>query len=90
MSISRRDFLKGAAASAAAMGLGSIGLNSEAKAEAAAPQVLTADSYQNMKWAFEVMPAEYPIAEEKISKTITHDIIVVGSGLSGLTTAVSA
>ena len=49
MSISRRDFLKGAAASAAAMGLGNLGVTTGAKAEATAePQVLTAENYQNI------------------------------------------
>jgi len=43
-----------------------------------------------MKWKFEVMPKEYPIPESKISKTITHDVIVIGSGMSGLCTAVAA
>ena len=93
MSISRRDFLKGAAVSAAAMGFSAVGLKTgvaEETPKESAPSVLTAENYQNMKWAFEVMPKEYPIADDKISKTITHDIIVVGSGLSGLTTAVAA
>lgn len=92
MSISRRDFLKGAAASAAAVGLSAAGLTPALGQETtdSKQSVLTAENYQNMKWAFEVMPAEYPIADEKIAKTITHEIIVIGSGLSGLTTAVSA
>lgn len=101
--LSRRDFLKGTAAGvagAATMGLlGHILVSAEEPAAEAAPETvassgsseyLTAESYANTKWKFEVMPEEYPIDESKISKTITHDIIVVGSGMSGLCTAVAA
>jgi len=90
--ISRRDFLKGAVAGVASVTAAGL-VNTAALADeapAAAPEYITAESYANTKWKFEVMPAEYPIADEKISKVITHDIIVVGSGMSGLCTAVSA
>ena len=124
MNLSRRDFIKGAVATAATLGLTACGAPADAdttaavstagaaaEATTAAPAAtaapaettaapepapapsadyLTADSYQNMKWKFEVMPAEYPIDESKISKTVTHDIIIVGSGMAGLCTAVSA
>lgn len=104
--LSRRDFLKGTAAGvagAATMGLlGNILASAEEPASETAPEAaaaaapagsseyLTAESYANTKWKFEVMPEEYPIDESKISQTITHDIIVVGSGMSGLCTAVAA
>ena len=93
--ISRRDFLKGgvaAAASVAAAGvLGSIPVTAAAEeTTAAAEQYLTAESYANQKWKFEVMPEEYPIPDSQITKTFTNDIVIVGSGMSGLTTAVSA
>ena len=93
--ISRRDFLKGgvaAAASVAAAGvLGSIPVAAAAEEkQVEAEQYLTAESYENRKWKFEVMPEEYPIPDSQISKTFTNDIIIVGSGMSGLTTAVSA
>lgn len=40
------------------------------------------------KWSFMVPPA--PIPEDEITETIENDIIVVGAGMSGLTTAVAA
>ncbi len=93
---SRRDFLKGTAAGAvgiAAMGLGAYGSEASAAPQTAANAdgiILSADTYQKMKWKFEVMPEEYPIADDKIKKTVYQDIIIVGSGMSGLCTAVSA
>jgi uncharacterized protein with FMN-binding domain len=99
--LSRREFLKGAAVSAvgvAAMGLGGCVTAPRAsgqpggagKATEGEGAPLSAETYQRMKWKFEVMPKEYPIPESKISKTITHDVIVIGSGMSGLCTAVAA
>lgn len=100
--LSRRDFLKGAAASAA-VGAATLGLSGcatqsgkpilggeAAKGASGSGGVLTAESYQNAKWKFEVMPKEYPVPESKIARTITHDVIVIGSGMSGLCTAVAA
>lgn len=93
--ISRRDFLKGAAAGT--IGIATVGVLGACSKDSNAQDtsdssdvILTDEAYQNMKWKFEVMPKEYPIADKDISKTITHDFIVVGSGLSGLCTAVSA
>ncbi len=86
--ISRRDFLKGAAAGAASlavMGLG--GGVAFAEGEEAA-QGLTAEQALNTKWAFEIPPA--PIPDDQIAEVIEDEIIVVGSGMSGLTTAYSA
>ena len=40
------------------------------------------------KWAFEIAPD--PIPESEISEVITHDIVVIGAGMSGLATACSA
>lgn len=40
------------------------------------------------KWSFMVPPD--PIADDQITETITNDIIVVGGGMSGFTTAVAA
>ena len=90
--ISRRDFLKGAVAGVAGVAasgiMNSVGYADEAPAEE--EQYITAESYANAKWKFEVMPKEYPIDDSLITKTITNDIIIVGSGMSGLCTAVSA
>lgn len=101
--ISRRKFLKGAAgvAGVAAVEMGLVGCTSSEtsgkssktdgkSSTAQTKEIMTADKYQDVKWSFEIMPEEYPIPNEKISKNITHDLIVIGSGMSGLCTAVSA
>lgn len=96
--ISRRQFLKGAAgvAGVAAMG-GLVGCSSDGDKSSdkegkssSGGGVMTAEKYEKTKWSFEIMPEEYPLPDSKIKKTITHDYIVIGSGLSGLTTAVAA
>ncbi len=98
--ISRRDFIKGSAASAISIGAMSI-LGGCAETEcpevetpvcepttvANTGDVVTAETF-NKKWSFEVAPD--PIAEDKIAETITADVIVVGCGISGLMTACTA
>ena len=54
--------------SAAALGLMGSVPAAQAQAEEAEEEFLTAEAYANKKWKFEVMPKEYPIADEKISK----------------------
>ena len=86
--ISRRDFLKGAAAGAASlavMGLG--GGVAFAEGEEAA-DVMTAAKSVNTKWSFEIPPE--PIPEDQIAEVIEDDIVIIGAGMSGLTTALSA
>ena len=83
--ISRRDFLKGAAAGAASLAV--MGLGGTAMAEDAAPEAMTAAKSLE-KWDFEIPPA--PIPEDQIAETIEDDIIIIGAGMSGLTTALSA
>lgn len=91
--LSRRDFLKGAAASAvgaAALGLGGCSKSpSTDSTDNTDSEVLSAENYPNKKWKFEVMPKEYPIPDSKIKKTYTADVIIIGSGPSGLVTAVA-
>ncbi|MVX60212.1 FAD-dependent oxidoreductase [Enterorhabdus mucosicola] len=97
MELNRRDFLKGALATSAlaasgaalagcapAQGAGSAS-SSEAKDQG---ELLTADNYQERKWSFEIPPE--PVADDDIAETITHDIVIVGAGMAGLCTAVSA
>ena len=48
------------------------------------PEVMTAD-LASKKWSFEIPPD--PIPESEISNTVEADVIVVGAGISGLTTA---
>ena len=95
--ISRRDFIKGAAAGAvglAAAGmLGGCASDNDAKTPEAssAPannDVLTADTMAQKKWSFEIAPD--PIPDSEIKETIEHDIIVIGSGMAGLCTMCSA
>lgn len=110
--ISRRDFLKGAAAGAATMAAAGIlgacasdaneteapssAAETPAASEGATVSVaagteegyMTWEKREAEKWAFEIAPD--PIPEDQISETITHDIIVIGAGMSGLATACSA
>lgn len=102
MELNRRDFLKGALATGALAATGSAlaacspsgGAASEGSAasagsaSSASSDVLTADGYQQMKWSFEIPPE--PVADSDIAETYTHDIVVVGAGMAGLCTAVSA
>ena len=83
--ISRRDFLKGAAAGAASLAV--MGMGGTALADDA-PEAMTAEKSLATKWEFEIPPA--PIPEDQIAEVIEDDIIIVGSGMSGLTTAFSA
>ncbi|BAK43509.1 FAD-dependent oxidoreductase [Eggerthella sp. YY7918] len=98
---SRRDFLKfGAvgAAGAAAAGLAGCApaATDTAKGDAAATSggaVETSEAVIKLTdsmptWSFMVPPE--PIADDQITETIENDIIVVGGGMSGFTTAVSA
>ncbi len=85
MEISRRDFLKGAAAGAASLAV--MGLGGGAALAEDAPEVMTAEK-SLQKWEFEIPPA--PIPEDQIAEVVEDDIIVIGAGMSGLTTAYSA
>ena len=99
MELNRRDFLKGtlAAGALAATGTalaacspssgGAEGGVAASSSDGAAG-VLTADNYREMKWSFEIPPE--PVADSDIVETYTHDIVVVGAGMAGLCTAVSA
>ncbi len=97
--ISRRDFLKGSAATAATLAATTIlgGCANETETPevettstttAADDGLMTAEKKANEKWSFEIAPD--PIPDSEISETITHDIIVIGAGMSGLCCAVSA
>lgn len=91
-SVSRRSFVAGAAgvaaATAAASAVGTAALADSAAATDSASSTLSADSYAAAKWDFEIPPA--PIEDSAISETKEADVVVVGCGLSGLMTAVSA
>ncbi|MDO4493784.1 MAG: FAD-dependent oxidoreductase, partial [Clostridia bacterium] len=49
---------------------------------------MTVEKAAGAKWSFEIAPE--PVPEDKIVATYTHDIVVVGAGMAGLCTAVSA
>jgi succinate dehydrogenase/fumarate reductase flavoprotein subunit len=87
--LSRRDFLKTAAAgavgAAAVSALGACATTPAAGVSGGGP--LTAGLVDG-KWSFEIAPA--PIPEASIKETITHEVVVVGSGMAGLCTAVAA
>lgn len=101
---SRRDFLKfGAvgAAGAAAAGLAGCAPSGDASSSSSASAggvssngaVASSDAVITLtegmpKWSFMIPPE--PIADDQIAETIENDIIVVGGGMSGFTTAVSA
>jgi hypothetical protein len=81
--VSRRKFLKGAAVGAAgvaAMG-GLVGCasdgNDSGSKDSSGRGVMTAEEYEKTKWSFEIMPEEYPLPDNKIKTTITHDYIVI-------------
>ena len=86
--MSRRSFLKGAAATVAgAAAISAMGMPaSTVKAEE--DDVMTAEKWLETKWSFEIPPE--PIADDMITKEYTADIVVVGAGIAGLCTAVKA
>ena len=93
MELTRRNFLKGALAGGAMAGA-SAALAScapqgsgEAASDSAA-SAMTAESYADTKWSFEIAPD--PVSEDEIAETITHDIVIVGAGMAGLCTACAA
>ena len=79
--LTRRSFVAGTAAAGAACATVAPIV---AQAQDSAAQVATADT----KWSFEVVPD--PIAEDQIAETKSADVVVVGCGMSGMVTAVSA
>ena len=98
---SRRSFLKlgalgtiGTAGAAAGLaGCGSAKGSSKGTAQAAGSTVTSDEAVISLankmpKWSFMVPPE--PISDDKITDVIEDDIIVVGSGMSGLTCATSA
>lgn len=102
---SRRDFLKFGAVGAAGAAAGFVGCTPAASGstDAAAGNAGAASSANGVvnssdavlkltdgmpKWSFMIPPE--PIADDQITETIENDIIVVGGGMSGFTTAVSA
>lgn len=99
MELNRRNFLKGAAVTAAGvMGAAALGgcaptTKGDPKPDGTLDGAMASDQYNTAetvqrKWAFEIPPA--PIAEADIKETIEADLVVVGAGTAGLMTANSA
>lgn len=84
MAFDRRTFLKGSAVAGAAS---AIGMTASAALAEEASRGITADDVTG-RWAFEIAPE--PIADESIAQTVKADIVVIGSGTSGLVAANSA
>ena len=91
----RRSFLKGALMASAATATGAMlggcspqqGGASSAAGAASEAAPMTAGAYDKLTWSFEVPPE--PVDESAIKETITDDVIVIGSGVSGLGAAAS-
>jgi succinate dehydrogenase/fumarate reductase flavoprotein subunit len=91
--ISRRGFLTGAGAAAglaaaAGMGLTGCAPASSGSKAASSDAALTASAASKQKWSFETAPS-MP-ADSEIKQTYQADVVVVGSGVSGMCCAVSA
>lgn len=94
MEMDRRDFIKTAALGSAAavagtglVGCAASGSTAGAASDGGSSAPLTAD-IRDQKWSFEIAPDA--ITDAEIKQTYTADVIVVGSGMAGLCTAVSA
>ncbi len=97
---SRRSFLQlGALGAAGAATAGLVGCGqpsvagSKSGAASASGAVSSKDAVLELnggmpKWSFMVPPA--PVEDSKIKETIEDDIVIIGGGMSGFTTAVSA
>ena len=93
MSMDRRDFLKGAGIIGAAGAIGTVMAGCSPSQPKAAESTsseggaLTAESVMEKgTWSFEVAPE--PITD--FAETISAEVVVVGSGMSGMCCAVSA
>jgi len=84
--LSRRAFLKNSGLTVAAATAGATLLGPQV-AGAQAPVLNSADQAAQ-KWTFEVAPD--PIPDSQIAKTVTGDIVIIGSGVSGITAAAAA
>lgn len=97
---SRRDFLKfggvAAVGTAAAAGLAACSPSGETSGDAVAQAgdtIASSDAVLSLtdgmpQWSFMIPPE--PVPDDQITETITNDIIIVGGGMSGLTTATAA
>lgn len=97
--LDRRSFLRGAAVAGVAAGAGVVSGLSPAKSAIASTDgaidsgsvtasPMTREAAETVKWSFEIAPD--PIDDSQIVEEYEADVIVIGSGVSGLVTANSA
>ena len=82
MELTRRQFLQGSVASAAAMGM--MGMSMPVMAKDASE----VESFEEGQYAFEIAPD--PVDEAEIKETIDTEICIVGAGQSGTLAALTA
>lgn len=96
VSLDRRAFLRGALVAGAATASAAVVTGCAPGQEpqktptastGAADEPMTAGGYDKLTWSFEVPPE--PVSDDQITEVITDDVIVIGSGVSGLVTAAS-
>ena len=85
MNVSRRDFLKGSLAGAAALTLAGIGLTAEAPAKADAAGLNSKDTGE--KPAFFTDPYQHKVSDA--AQVVTSEVVIVGAGNSGCAAAAS-
>lgn len=86
MDLSRRGFLKGTALGAAALaaGTGLVACSSSGKEEVAANDATGAAMGSTSGDGLSFMTAPEPVDESAITDTVEREVIVIGSGLSGM------
>lgn len=91
--ITRRSFITSGAVAAAAAGTlacassATAAAHADEPAPATQPGVLTADTYVQTPWNFEIAPD--PIPESQIAQTVSSDVVVIGCGTAGLVCALA-
>lgn len=87
--MTRRSFVKGGAAVAVTLAAGGliVGCDKDEDTPQSKEKDTTSDRTEN-RWSFETPPE--PIKESDIKKTIKSDVVIVGAGIAGLCSALSA
>jgi len=88
--LSRRNFLAGASAGAAGLGLVVGAKDAVAGTDSAVPTHADFGKSSDGSATLSFLPKPKPIAEKDIKSTLTFDVVVVGAGASGVPAALSA
>ena len=88
--LSRRNFLAGASAGAAGLGLVVGAKDAVAGTDLAVPTHADFGKSSDGSATLSFLPKPKPIAEKDIKSTLTFDVVVVGAGASGVPAALSA